>query len=135
MEINITKFFKEAEPMQYSASVAEYGDNAGKITWGNALAASNEYNYLDDDEKRQAFRDHVKGFGAWSVEEITAWSDNELNALFIQMVSGDMREAGLDDDPFDDIDWQAYEESANEGRYSGNIFKGDDGEIYYQLSN
>lgn len=134
MQINITKFFKESEPMNYSASVAEFGDNAGRITWNNANNAASEWNMLDDDDKRQAFREHVKGFGAWDDDEIASWSDTELNALFIQFVSGDMREAGLDDDHFDDIDWQAYEEGAHDGLYSGNIFKCDDGEIYYHLS-
>lgn len=133
MEINITKFFKEAEPMNYSASVAEYGDNAGKITWSNAIQAANEYNYLDDEEKRQAFRDYVECFGAWSVEEIAAWPDNEVNALFIQFVSSGMRESGLDEFPFDEIDWSQYQEGVEKGAYTGNIYKGDDGEIYYYI--
>lgn len=133
MEINITRFFKEAEPMNYSASVAECGDNAGPMTWNNANKAASEWCMIDTDEKREAFRDHVRGFGAWDDDEIASWSDTELNALFIQMVAGDMREAGLDDDHFDDVDWRAYEEGAHAGRYAGNIFKGDDGEIYYHI--
>lgn len=133
MQINITRFFKESEPMKYSASVFEYGDNAGKITWGNANNAAKEWHMIDTDEKREALREHVKGFDAWSDYEIASWSDTELNALFIQLVSGDMREAGLDDDHFDDIDWSAYEKGARAGRYAGRIYKADDGEIYYQL--
>lgn len=91
MEINITRFYNEAAPMDYSASVAEIGQDAGPSTWRAACEDAPDYNMLDTDEKRDAFRTFVKGFGAWTDEEIAAWSDIELNALFIQLVSGDMR--------------------------------------------
>ena len=91
MEINITRFYNEAAPMDYSASRAEIGQDAGPSTWRAACEDAPDYNMLDTDDKRDAFRRFVKGFGAWSQEEITAWSDIELNALFIQFVSGDMR--------------------------------------------
>jgi hypothetical protein len=125
MEINITRIFTSGEysPMDYSASVAEIGNNAGKITWNNALESSEDYSPLDTPEKLEAFRDHVEGFGAWSEEEIAAWNVTECNALFVQLVSGDIREAGLD---VDNPDWDEYE--AND-----NIFQGIDGEIYYYL--
>ena len=121
MDINITSFFNNAAPMDYSASVAEIGRDAGLSTWQAANEDSPDYFMLDTDEKREAFRNHVKGFGAWSDEEIAAWSDVELNALFIQLVSGDMREAGLDEKP---VDWEAYQEKAEEGNCSGNIYGG-----------
>ncbi len=95
MEVNITQFFNEACPRDYSASVAEIGNNAGKATWEAANEDSAEYMLIDTDEKRDALRQHVRGFGAWSDDEIAAWTDIELNALFIQLVSGDMREAGF----------------------------------------
>lgn len=121
MDINITAFFNNAAPMDYSASVAEIGRDAGPSTWQAANEDSPDYFMLDTAEKRDAFRNHVKGFGAWSDEEIAAWSDTELNALFIQLVSGDMREAGLDEKP---VDWEAYQAKSEQGQCSGNIYGG-----------
>ena len=131
MDIDITTFFTEASPRDYSASAAELGQDAGRITWAHAIEDAPEYDHLDTGEKRQAFREHVAGFGAWTDEEINAWTPTELNALFLQMVSGDIREAGIDTDA---PDWEAYEAGADEGQYSGNI--GHDAErVYYYLGN
>ena len=107
MDINITRFYNEAAPMDYSASVAEIGPDAGPSTWQAACDDAPDYNMLDTDDKRDTFRKYVKGFGAWTDEEIAAWSDIELNALFIQFVSGDMRE-GNTDRLFIGDDMQAY---------------------------
>lgn len=92
MELNITRFFNEACPMDYSASVAEIGQNAGKATWQAACEDSSDYMILDSQEKREAFRAYVKGFGAWEETEIQAWNDIELNALLLQFIAGDIRE-------------------------------------------
>lgn len=127
MEINITSLFTSGEycPRDYSASVAEIGNNAGQITWQAAMES--EYGFLDTPEKLDAFRDHIQGFGAWSEEEITDWDVTECNALFVQLVSGDIREAGLD---VDNPDWDEYEANDN---IPHNIFQGIDGNIYYYL--
>lgn len=127
MEINITSLFTSGEycPRDYSASVAEIGNNAGKITWQAAMES--EYGFLDTSEKLDAFRDHIRGFGAWSEEEISAWNVTECNALFVQLISGDIREAGLD---VDNPDWDEYEANDN---ISHNILQGIDGNIYYYL--
>lgn len=134
MEIEITKFFKEAAPMDYSASVAEIGDNAGQATWQATWQAACEdapdYNFLNTDDKRQEFRDYVEDFGAWDSGEIAAWSDVELNALFIQMVAGDIREADLDQE---NPDWAQYGQDASDGRISGRMFPTDDGKVYYYI--
>lgn len=135
MEINITRFFNEAAPMDYSASVAEIGNNAGADTWRAACEDAPDWNLLDTDEKREAFKDHIRGFGAWGDDEIAAWSDTELNALFMQLVAGDMREADLHPDMTGD-EWKEYERRAQAGSVSGNIFGGPlsaDGEVYYFL--
>jgi hypothetical protein len=124
MEINISRLFQSDEysPMDYSASVAEIGNNAGKITWQNAMEESEETVFLDSPDKLDAFRDYIQGFGAWSEEEISAWNATECNALFLQLVSGDIKEADLD---LDNPNWEEYE--------AGNIFLGIDGEIYYYI--
>ncbi len=132
MEINITRFFNEAYPSDYSASVAEIGNNAGADTWRAACDDSADYMMLDDDDKRQAFREYVKGFGAWDDEEIAEWSDIELNALLLQMISGEIREFR----ELADSDWQQWQELAERGQVTGNLYSGSlstDGKVYYYI--
>lgn len=132
MELNITKFFNEAEPWNYSGSVAERGQDAGKITWNNAMEAVTEHMLLDTSEKVEALRDHTRGFGAWEDAEIDAWTPQQCNALLIQIISGDIRE--VPDMDQSNWDWDAYEEMSQQGTIGGRMFKGDpDGEIYYYL--
>lgn len=130
MEIKISKFFEECAPMDYSASVAEIGQDAGRATWSAACDDAPDYDHLDTEEKREAFRTYVGDFGAWSDDEIAAWSNVELGALFLQMVAGDIREAGLDTSA---PDWEEYENGAEAGAHGGRIFRGDDGQIYYYV--
>lgn len=135
MELNITEFFNNAAPKDYSASVAEIGQNAGAYTWRAAVDDAPDYNFLDTDEKREEFRRYVKGFGAWNESEIAAWSDVELNALLIQMIAGDMREVPGMSGPAD-WDWAKYQELAEEGTISGRMFGGPmstDGQVYYYI--
>ena len=135
MELNITEAFNAIAPRDYSASVAEIGANAGPDTWRAAVEDSPEYMLLDTGDKREAFKAHIRGFGAWDEEEIAAWSDVELNALFLQMIAGDMREADLRAGMTAE-EWQAYQEATEAGQCAGNIFGGPlstDGEIYYYL--
>jgi hypothetical protein len=130
MEIDITEFFQTAAPRDYSASAAELGQNAGAITWGHAVEDSEDYMLLQTEDQRQAFRDHVSGCGAWDDDEINAWSDIELNALLIQFIAGDIREADLDTE---NPNWDEYQKGAEAGQYSGNLFLGIDGRIYYYV--
>ena len=128
MQINITRFYREACPMDYSASVAEIGANAGPDTWN--AAKSCDWNMLDTEEKLQAFRDWVKPSGGWTEEEINAWSDLELNALFVQWVSGDIREC-LEWD-VEDV-WANYAEMAEAGQVPSNLWRDDQGQIWFSL--
>lgn len=136
MEINITRFFHDADPSEYSASIAETGlKDIGKRTWNAAKETGAETPLLTTPEEIAALRLYVKDFGAWSEEEIAAWDDAECNALFIQLVSGDMRDADLGKgEELTADDWAAYEERAHKGQCAGNIFRADNGEIYYSLS-
>lgn len=135
MELEITSFFNAAAPMDYSASIAEIGNDAGKATWQAACDDSAENMILDTDEKREAFREFVRDSGGWYWCEIRAWSDAELNALCIQWIAGDMRE------PCDmemgahstDADWAEYQKQSEEGLVSGRLFKGTDGKIYFYI--
>jgi hypothetical protein len=132
MEIIITRFFNEAETFEFSASRAERGENAGPETWRNAMTEAASKPLLVTEEELQALRDHVQGMGFG--HEVQTYDAVQCNALFIQLISGDMREVeGLATDDSGDIDWTAYEALSQEGTISGLMFKGTDGEIYYQL--
>ena len=76
----------------------------------------------------------VTAVGGWNAEEIAAWSDVELNALFNQLVSGEVRQIeDLCSDEDGEIDWKEYERLANKGTLSGSLYRGDDKQIYYYL--
>lgn len=131
MELDITDFFNSCVPRQYSASVAELGNDAGPITWQNALDRSEEDNLLDTEEKREAFKAYVRGFVAWDDEEIAAWSHEELNALLIQFISGGMREDGLHAN-MEDEEWNALDPENSIGRiYGGPLTV--DGRVYFYM--
>ena len=135
MELNITRFFMEASPRDYSASMAEIGQDAGRVTWAHAIEDTPDYFLLDTDEKRESFRAFVRSSGGWTDEEIAAWTDEELNALLLQWVSGDMREPvgfELGTDTTDE-QWLEYERQSEQGQVSGRLFKGTDGQIYFYI--
>lgn len=140
MEIDVTNFFKNAEAREFSASCAELGDNAGRITWNNALRKASSAPLLKTEEQRQALRDYARslGFG----EEAKTYNARECNALFIQLVSGDMRELEslcMGDDG--EIDWTEARSLAEEGTIGGNLYRGNVegsegfGRIFYYLGN
>ena len=128
MEIDITSFFENAEPFEFSASRAERGENAGPETWANAVREGTDSPLLTTPEQIAALRRYVEDFGAWDAEEIVGWSDAECNALFIQLVSGDIRKAGLDNG---EPNWEAYEADENN---RGGLYRGGGGKVYYSLS-
>ena len=131
MDLDITKFFQTAAPSDYSASVAEIGARAGLDTWNAACDDAPDYPLLDTDDKRDAFRDYVRMFGAWSPKEIKAWTDAELTALLMQFIAGDIREAGLTPQSTPE-DWARYEKDAESGRVSGRLYYSN-GSVYYSL--
>lgn len=135
MELNISKFLQDIEPHYYSASVAELGNDAGEITWQNAIDRAEFVELLATDEQRQSARDWFAEFGAWSEDEIAAWNDTELTALLIQFISGEVRELGelaTDNNP-NQWKWDEIEELQKSGTVSGNIFRGNDDEFYYYM--
>lgn len=139
MEIDITAL-RHVDVWQFSHSQAENGftGNAGKETWQAALNAGLEPPLLNAPEAIAEFRDYVRDFGAWDDEEITAWNENECNALFLQFVSGDIREAGAD--CLHDVNWRAYERDATSGRISGRMSRqtfgrGKPAKFWYYIGN
>jgi hypothetical protein len=131
MELDITHFFEFADAFDYSASAAELGQNAGKITWSAAVRDSSEYLLLDTPEKVEEWKDDVRGMGGWEDEEIDAWSVEECNALLIQYISGDIREM----ESLCGDDWAEYERFSEEGRVGGRLYRGDDGRVYFYVGN
>ena len=79
MEIDVTAFFENADPFEFSHSRAEGGANAGPQTWANAKEEAQRSPLLTTPEQLDALRSYV----------IAAWSPIECNALFIQLISGD----------------------------------------------
>jgi hypothetical protein len=134
MEIDITDFYNGEDAGNFSASRAELGQDAGRITWRNALAEAESSPLLATEEQLEALRNDAKESGGWTRTEIAAWSDSECNALFVQMVSAQMREieklCTLDNG---DTDWPAYEALCERGTVSGSLYRGDNGRIYYYL--
>jgi hypothetical protein len=127
MELNITQFFNETCPRDYSASAAELGPDAGKITWNHAKEDAQDWQFLDTDEKKDMFRSFVYESGGWDQDEITAWSDVELGALLLQWIAGDIREAELDINS----NWLEYYNRAEKGQVNSNLYRAEDGEIYW----
>lgn len=180
LEIDITSLL-ENNQFPLSHSVAEGGDMAGKNTWQAALSQAEETPLLDSEEKLEAMREFALSSGGWDAEEIAAWTDQEVNALFLQWIAGDVRqcpaklegvifeeregqfwhsseeEPDMETGPFEslgeahqdaspghgfstadsleEIDWPAMEEAQRDGQCPSNIFRGDNGRIYFCLGN
>lgn len=136
-EIEITALVRSEEfvPFDLSNNRATLGDDAGKLTWNASVETAKEVESLiPTPEHKEAFRDFVKDFGAWSEEAIAAWSDTELDALLLQWIAGDIREAFGDAD-FADWDWAQYQTDAEVGRISSRLFKTDDGHVFFSIGN
>lgn len=126
MEINVTKLVNEDNAPMLSGSVFELGEDAGRITWNNSkdYAASNGLLTLDQIEP---MKEYFRGFGAWSKEEIAAWTEIEVQALFVQEVASNIREM----ESFDTYeDYQAAVEKFK-GQASGNLFKSENEWFFY----
>jgi hypothetical protein len=129
-EIDITDFFRACHPERLSASAAELGDQAGRITWSNALQAARDWPPLITADELTAWRDHVRTWGAWTEEEIRAWTDLEARALLLQHIAGCMREGKLPPHAAP-ADWVRYEALVQDGTVSGEIYPGDDARIFF----
>lgn len=122
MEIDVTSLVIDTDTWTLSGSIATHGKDVAKETWAAANEQAGVTPYLDTPAKLAAMRAWMKGTGAWDKAERDAMSDVELNALFIQLVSGDMREMGLDQQNAHEFDWDAYRERSDGG---GSLYVGD----------
>lgn len=135
MELDITDFVLEAEPFDFSASVAERGQTAGPDTWRNAMRAAKQDWTLADSEQIDDLKDWFGEFGAWDRDEIKDWDAEHCNALLIQFISGDLREAEslCSGDGPGGVDWAAYEALSQQGTVSGRMFLGDGDRVYFYV--
>jgi len=117
------------DAFNFSASAIEMGENAGRITWNNAKDGPQ---LLTSSEQREAFKEWLADFGAWDKEEREAMTDQELNALLVQFVSGDIREAGADS--LEDIDPEQLRADQEEGRVPSYLWRDDDGNWFYSIA-
>jgi len=131
MKIDVTDFLASTDCSMLSGSVAELGDNAGRITWQNSIDAVKGFNPLPDGDALQEFREWLKPWGGWDDAEIAAMSDEHLRALCAQWIAGDWREC-FDCDP-DAVDWKDYEIRASEGNCPGSFYRNDAGRIIWQM--
>lgn len=140
MEININQLIESRAPI-YSHSVHEGGEDAASNTWNAAKKTAAATPILQAPEQLDAMRKWARSSGGWTKEEIATWDDCELNALFLQLVAAETREAGWDS--LEDAQWT--EDGELIGRFldmpeeewgpaeCSNIFRGTDGNIYFSL--
>lgn len=124
LELNITDFFKTENPCDYSDSIAHSGQqNIGQITYNNAL--NSDYDFISplSDTETQELRDFFLSSGAWEKEEISNWSAQELNALLIQFISGDLQEQT-------DKNGNIYAENNS---IANTIFQDENGGVWYSF--
>jgi hypothetical protein len=130
-ELDVTAIVQAIEPADYSASCAELGENAGRITWANATRDALEL--FGDAFNREEFDSYFRGFGAWDDAELAAHTNAECAALMLQFISGDLRECDFADWPeqFSPEWWQEYESASSSGIVSGRFSRADDGRVFY----
>jgi len=136
-EIDITSLVRSDEfvPFDLSNNCATLGNDAGRLTWNASIeTAGSVASLIPTAEHKEAFRDFVASSGGWTREEIAAWTDTELDALLLQWIAGDVREA-FDDADFADWDWAQYEKDCEAGRIAGRIFRADDGRVFFYIGN
>lgn len=100
-----------------SASQAELGPDAGRITWENCLKFTDNTPLLVTDENRDDVRRHFLDYGAWDEDEVNAWSDRELTAMLWQEAAEDMRHF----EDYCDSDLVRYQADCEAGRVSGRL--------------
>ena len=134
-EIDVTPLFASPgfDPRNCCNSVANLGQNAGKLTWQASQRAASAL--VLSPEQLEAFRDFVRSSGGWTREEIAAWSDAELTALCVQWISGDIREGfgdGVSNDPAE-WDWVEYRHMADNGSVSSTLYL-HDGKLFWSCA-
>ena len=134
-EIDVTPLLASPgfDPWDCSNSIANLGQNAGKLTWQASQRAASSL-VLSEGQK-EAFRDFVRSSGGWSDEETAAFSDADLTALCVQWIAGDVHEGFGDDLPDDpaEWDWADYDERAERGSVPPTLYL-HDGKLFWSCA-
>ena len=139
MEIDVTEIVQEMTPLEAQATSGGWfgaepdPDSRKHRAWQKALRLASMHPVLNHREDIAAMRTHLLGYGAWEGEEIANMTAIELTALLVQFIAGDMHEGWLHAESTEE-DWARYEEDGHDGRVPWNLFRGDDGRFYYDLS-
>jgi hypothetical protein len=117
MEIEVTHMVEELDEMpMLSGSVAELGSDAGPRTWKRSVEYGRTHPLLKTDDERDAARHHFRGYGAWTREEIDAWSEDELQGIVCQDVAAAIREMESYET------YEDFQQAAEQGRVSGRLY-------------
>ena len=132
MDINITAFFNDCNSHDLSGSVATHGQNVGLTTWLACKDSAEKMAppLLNTQDQYKAFTLHMDSMGFSEAGTMTDWPLVELNALFLQLIAGDINENEHLDSDLLECDFVAYE---GDESTSGSIYQGDDGQIYYYI--
>jgi hypothetical protein len=137
MDINISTFWGEFCPSDYSASAAEIGQSAGADTWRAAWEHRNEWPVLPNADAIDAFLAMVRSSGGWSDDDIRKWTNADVRSLALQWLASDMRDVfqlrfGQRIDPAS-IDWPAVRARMESGQVSGSFYRADDGQVFWGI--
>jgi hypothetical protein len=128
MEIDVTHMVEDRDIMfELSGSKMEHGQDAGRITWNNSVEYGKDKPLLATEEAKEIARAHFREYGAWSKEEIAAWSDEHLQAITVQDVAAGIREMEVADT------YEEYQQLCEDGTCSGRVYRGDGGRWYFYL--
>jgi hypothetical protein len=137
-EINITALIENPDfcPSDFSASIAEIGNNAGPDTWRACVEWVADSPVVSPDAL-DCVRDYMKSSGGWNSEEISAMRDNELQALALQIIAGDLRNGfrlrfGVVP-AVSALDWPAYQQGAEQGRWNSTFCRDDEGQVFAMI--
>ena len=129
MELNVTQIVTahlDGNPPAHlcSGSMAELGNDAGRVTWENSGDLADRLpGFLETETELQEVRDHIKEYGAWDGEEIAAFTPRDLRAFIVQEVMAEIRHLESSDIDLEDFTEEEFQEATeNEG---GRLYKGD----------
>jgi hypothetical protein len=95
IKADVSVMFAAREPWDCSNSIANLGDQAGRLTWECALevaADAGKWLLSDRADALAGIVEWAHDTGAWDEEETAKWSDEDCLALFVQNVASDLRE-------------------------------------------
>ena len=131
---NVSKMFAAIEPWDVSNSVANLGPRAAELTWGNAMTVAEDWEswlVTDLEVAIDIIEDDARSAGAWTAEEIAAWTCDETLAYFVQSIASELRNClNVDNctleecvETFEDTDWD------NESEYPVGCYHIDNGAV------